>query len=89
MTNREWLERKKDKIKDKINEKTDDAIDWISNNLWCPIGIIGIVIGMLIIGAVLIDPIIGLLAIPFCIFEYLFIDLVIDDWLDKEHKEKK
>ena len=84
MTNREWLEQKKDKI----NEKTNDFIDWILDNLWCPIAIIGIVIGMLIISGALIDPIMCLLAIPFCMFEYLFVDLAIEDWLDKEHKEK-
>ncbi|MBR6403784.1 MAG: ammonium transporter [Eubacterium sp.] len=85
MTNREWLEQKKDKI----NEKTNDAIDWILNNLWCPIGILGIVIGMILIGAAFIDPIIGLLAIPLCMFEYLFVDLAIEEWLDKEHKERE
>lgn len=85
MTNREWLEQKKDKM----NEKMDDAVDWILNNLWCPIGILGMAIGMIFICAALIDPTIGLLAIPLCVFEYLFVDLVIEDWLDKEHKERK
>jgi len=85
MTNREWLEQKKDKI----NEKMDDAIDWILNNLWCPIGIIGIVIGIILISAALIDFIIGSLAIPFCMFECMLFDLVMNDWLDKEHKEKR
>lgn len=85
MTNREWIEQKKDKI----NEKMDNTVEWILNNLWCPIGIISMVIGMILICAALIDPIIGLLAIPFCMFEYLFVDLAIEEWLDKEHKERK
>ena len=88
MTNREWLEQKKDKINEKINEKINDVVDWITNHLWCPIIIIGVFIVMIIIGTLLIDSMMCVLLIPSCALEYMFVDLVIEDWLDKEHKEK-
>ena len=84
MTNREWIKQKKDKI----NEKINNCVDWILGNLWCPIIIIGVFIVMIIIGTLLIDSMMCVLLIPTCALEYLFVDLVMDDGLDKEHKEK-
>lgn len=84
MTNREWIEQKKDKI----NEKINNCVDWITSHLWCPIIIIGVFIVMIIIGTLLIDSMMCVLLIPSCVLEYPFVDLAIEDWLDKEHKEK-
>ena len=81
MTNREWLESKR-------NEFIQKSRNWIYEHIWVPIVIFAISIAITIYITVFIEKLFVVFLFPLGISEFALIVIAVCELLDKEHKEK-
>ena len=82
MTNREYLENKIEKIKNRISSALERNFTLIAF-----IFLISDIV--LIVCAIKIDPLIWITVIPTSFVTSCLFGVIICEWLDKEHKEKE